>query len=205
VAVLSPGKSASRPHKPAVYSTKAVISRFVLQDRELVDRCLANEPTAWSQMYDRFHGPLLASIRAFLGKTSNDVHLIDEVSARVWYSLVRNDCDLLAKFDVQRGCRLSTFLSVLAKTEARLLLRSERRRKSREQVASKPEIADFDDDGIAVLSDEEFIETLSPAERAFYFEVLIPFGDMRRESQYSRQNNWQLRHRIRKKLQQYLK
>lgn len=180
------------------------IDLHVRQDQQLVEHCLAGEPAAWSEMYQRFHRSLLASIRAFLGTAGHDLHLVDEISARVWYALVRNDFELLAKFDPQRGCRLSTFLSVLAKTESRLLLRSERRRKTREQVASKLEIDDPDANGTAVLSDDEFIATLSPAERAFYFDVLVTASENGDCPLYSQHNHWQLRHRVRKKLKQFL-
>jgi len=177
------------------------ISRFVKQDRALVDRCLAGDPVAWSQMYGRFQGTLLASIRAFLGKATRDFHLIDEVSARVWYALVRDDFELLAKFDPARNCRFSTFLSVVAKSETRQLLRSERRRKVRELVASRPELDASDK---SVLSDDEFIATLSSAERVFYSEVLLSTAGTAREAQYSQNNLWQLRHRVRRKLEQFL-
>jgi DNA-directed RNA polymerase specialized sigma24 family protein len=183
-------------------STK--ISRQVLHDRQLVDQCLSQAPGAWSQLYEKFHSLLLASIRAFLGKAGQDFHLIDEVSARVWYSLVRNDFELLGKFDIARGCRLSTFFSVVAKTEARLLLRSERRRRIREQIASKSELTAGEQPEAAVLSDAEFIQTLSPAERSFYFDVLVAFQKLPSPPQYSPQNHWQLRHRIRKKLERFL-
>jgi hypothetical protein len=177
------------------------ISKLVEQDRELVDRCLCGERGAWSQIYHRFHGSLLASIRGFLGETGQDTHLIDEISARVWYALVRNDFELLSKFDASRNCRFSTFLSALAKTESRLLLRSERRRKRREMLASKTEALDPIGN---VLSDDEFLATLSPAEREFYCDVLISSYAPEVEAQYTQENLWQLRHRVRRKLEQFL-
>jgi len=175
--------------------------RLVQQDRALVDRCMTGDPAAWSEMYSRFQETLLASIRAFLGRTVHDFHLVDEVSARVWYALVRNDFELMNRFDTARGCRFSTFLSVLAKTETRLLLRSERRRKLRELVASKPEVASPQDN---VLEDEEFLATLSPAERLFFDEVLLSTYGPQNEAQYTQHNLWQLRHRVRRKLEQFL-
>jgi hypothetical protein len=178
------------------------VSRYVLQDRQLVDRCLGGEARAWSQMYARFHNPLLASIRGFLGDAGEDFHLIDEISARVWYALVRNDFELLSRFDPTRGCRLSTFLSVLAKTEARLLLRAERRRKAREHLASRPEMENPPTCS-SVISDTEFLATLSPAERLFFLDILVATcGNS--GGQYTQQNVWQLRHRVRKKLKTFL-
>ena len=181
-------------------------SEQVLADRRLVDSCLAGEPGAWSLLYRRFHDTLVASIRSFLGRSASDSSLVDEIAARVWYALVRNDFELLSRFDVSRGCRLSTFLSVLAKTEARLLLRSERRRRVREQAVSRNESA-LKNDGAATetLSEEEFMATLSPAERAFYEDVLKATAvDPQSASRYSQQNTWQLRHRVRKKLERFL-
>jgi hypothetical protein len=179
--------------------------KLATMDRELVDRCMAGEPNAWSLMYERFHASLMSSIRAFLGRAGHDFHTIEEIAARVWYALIRNDFELLSKFDAARNCRLSTFLSMLAKTEARLLIRSERRRKTREQAASKTE-----HDGHKprqtgeVLSEQEFLSTLTPAERTFYADVLIGTDDAEAHAQYTQHNLWQLRHRVRKKLERFL-
>lgn len=180
------------------------ISKVVLQDRQLVDRCLTQEPGAWSQMYARFHAPLLASVRAFLGQAGRDPHLVDEIAARVWYALIRDEFWLLARFDVRRGCRFSTFLSLVAKAQARLLLRSERRRRTREQLAAKSEVERPDSTGLASVSGEEFIATLSPAERTFLVDVLVSATDSGSNERYTRQNHWQLRHRVREKLKKFL-
>ncbi len=173
----------------------------------LVERCLSGEVLAWSQIYRQFHDSLLAAIRNFLGRAGQDTDLVEEIAARVWYALIKNDFELLAKFDAARGCRLSTFLSVVAKSETRMLLRSERRRKNREQLASKSEVAgDRPTDAGDVLSDEEFLITLSRAEKSFYLSVLVGEPDTRKKAEhsYSPQNLWQLRHRIRKKLERFL-
>jgi DNA-directed RNA polymerase specialized sigma24 family protein len=179
--------------------------KLARQDRELVERCMAGEPTAWSQMYERFHASLMTSIRAFLGRAGHDFHTIEEIAARVWYALIRNDFELLSRFNPARNCRLSTFLSMLAKSEARLLLRSEKRRKTREHAASKTE-----HDGQKprqtqeAISEQEFLDTLTPAERTFYADVLVPGNDAAGQTQYTQQNLWQLRHRVRKKLERFL-
>jgi DNA-directed RNA polymerase specialized sigma24 family protein len=199
VVVAANGHNGFRRHRQ-----KPAAKGLIAQDRALVDLCIQGEPAAWSQLYDRLHGNLLASIRAFLGKAGQDIHLVDEVSARVWYSLIRNQFELLAKFDPGRGCRLSTFLSVLGKSEARLLLRSERRRKTRECVASRSEIEESDAEYGCVMSDDEFLATLSPRERSFYLDILVATSASPSDDDYSQQNQWQLRHRVRKKLEQFL-
>jgi hypothetical protein len=93
----------------------------------------------------------------------------------------------------------------VAKNEARLLLRSEKRRKVRELIVSKQEVEpSLGRDASASLSDEEFLVTLSPAERTFYFEVLIDRQGNENSTEYSEQYRWQLRHRIRKKLERFI-
>ncbi|MEX2176837.1 MAG: hypothetical protein WD872_20895 [Pirellulaceae bacterium] len=193
-------KSAKPPTTPADQPASSVLA-----DRALVDRCLACETGAWSMLYQSSHEGLLSSIRSFMGRGNADATLVDEIAARVWYALVRNNFDLLSRFDVGRGCRLSTFLTVLAKTEARLLLRSERRRRVREQAVSRSEIAAGATDlAMQNLSEEEFVATLSPTERVFYEDVLKAAVENDAQPKYSQQNTWQLRHRVRKKLERFL-
>lgn len=181
------------------------IAPGIRRDRQLIDQCLAGEPAAWSQLYQASHEPLLVAIRNFLREAAADTNLVDEIAARVWYAVVRNDGELLSRFDILRGCRLTTFLSVLAKSEARQYFRAERRRRAREQTASRPEVeAHSRHVVIALASEEEFLRTLTPTEREFYVTVLIaPVQDGTAE-QYSAENGWQLRRRVRKKLDRFL-
>ena len=190
-----------------VFSKSNRSSALVQRDGKLIDRCLAGDVSAWSEIYREFHDSLLVSIRRYLNRAGQDANLVDEIAARVWYALVKNGFELLAKFDVARGCRLSTYLSVLAKNETRVLFRSERRRKSREHLASRPDISDVNQfDTHQVMSDSEFLMTLSQAERAYFLEVLAaqPTDREVAEQSYSTENSWQLRHRIRKKLEQFI-
>ncbi len=182
------------------------IDPAVAADRQLIERCLGGDVTAWSQLYGQTHDSLLATIRSFLGRAGQDRNLVEEIAARVWYAVVKDDFTLLARFDVRRACRLSTFLSVLAKSETRMLFRSERRRKSREQLVSRPELNGDAVTPAALLSDEEFLATLSPAERTFYLDVLVAPSSRRELAQqgYSSENIWQLNYRVRKKLERFI-
>lgn len=183
------------------------LDTLVAADRKLIDRCMSGDVAAWSLLYQQSHDSLLTTIRSFLGRAGQDRNLVEEIAARVWYALVKNDFELLGKFDVRRGCRLSTFLSVLAKSETRMLFRSERRRKSREQLVSRPELESvLASDSTALLSDEEFLVTLSPAERTFYHDVLVAPSEQRQLAQqtYSSENIWQLNFRVRKKLERFI-
>ena len=203
--MTSPG--VSKKTNKSVPKTYSKLDTLVAADRKLIDRCMAGDVAAWSQLYRQSHDSLLTTICSFLGRAGQDRNLVEEIAARVWYALVKKDFELLAKFDVRRGCRLSTFLSVLAKSETRMLFRSERRRKSREQLVSRPELERvLAADSNALLSDEEFLVTLSPAEKTYYCDVLVAPSEQRQLAQraYSSENIWQLNYRVRKKLERFI-
>jgi len=195
-----------RTRIPAPLQTRR-IKPLVHSDRILIERCLAGDVSAWSEIYHEFHDSLLSSIRRYLSRARRDVDLVEEIAARVWYALIKNDFELLSQFDVERGCRLSTYLSVVAKNEARVLFRTERRRRTREHLASRPDICDEPRvQANQLLSNEEFLVTLTKAELAYFLDVLIATPENRQtaEQAYSTENNWQLRHRIRKKLEHFM-
>src|SRR5207245_1541003 len=83
-----------------------VMNSLVHRDGRLIDRCLAGDVSVWSEIYHEFHDPLLVSIRRYLNRAGQDSNLVEEIAARVWYALIKNGFQLLAKFDVSRGCRL---------------------------------------------------------------------------------------------------
>jgi hypothetical protein len=179
---------------------------LVLEDRQLVDSCLSGDTGSWRRLYLEFHGPLLASIQAYLGAGRFDQSLVDEIAARVWYVLVQRDFKLLSRFDIRRGCRLTTFLSMLAKTQTRILLRSEKRRRMRERWACRPE-GRLPHEGIPYegnLSEQEFVSSLSSSERAFYRDVLVMPAASGSAAPYQPPEISQLRHRIKKKLKRFL-
>jgi len=151
------------------------------------------------------HEPLLAAIRSFLREAAADASLVDEIAARVWYAVICKDGERLSRFDVSRGCRLTTFLSILAKGEARQHFRSESRRRVREQTASRPEgEARSWHRTIPLASEEEFLRTLTRSERAYYETVLVGSRTGESAGEYSAENSWQLRRRVRKKLDLFL-
>jgi hypothetical protein len=192
---------------PVIFAASAS-GTLVQRDGRLVARCLAGDVVAWSEIYQDQHDSLLVLIRRFLNRAGRDVNLVEEIAARVWYVLIKNDFELLSKFDVTRGCRLATYLAVVAKNETRVLFRSERRRKTREQLASRPDITAASSvvESSQLVADDEFLVTLSQAERTFFQDVLMapPVDREEAEQAYSAENNWQLRSRVRKKLEQYI-
>jgi hypothetical protein len=176
-------------------------------DRLLVERCLVGEVSAWEELYHQCHAPLCVSIKSLMGSGYCDPNLIDEIAARVWYALVRNDGELLDRFDPCRDLRLGTFLRGLARIEIMQYFRAERRRRAREtQAGRRPRddtrLSDWQID--AMLN--EFTATLTPGEQQFLDEYLLslPQEEIGVDSpELSDANVWQRCHRIRAKLRAF--
>ena len=174
-------------------------------DSLLAERCLAGEVAAWEQFYAQCHEPLLVSVRIMLGPQSSDANLVDEIAARVWYALVANDGELLARYKPDRGARLITFMRALAKDEMVRYFRAEIRRRNRELTTMRERPQHRGEDaGQPVNSLAEFLGTLTRHERGFCGDYLLAEPSGAVEQKYSRANIWQLSHRIRCKLLQFL-
>ena len=172
-------------------------------DRLLAERCLLGEVAAWEELYGRFHGPLCTAISGMLGAGGADLSRVDEIAARVWYALVRNDGELLARFDPARHTRLGGFFRGLARIEIMQYFRAEYRRRTQE-AACPPR-----DRGGSAASDwqvtamiEDFATTLTPGEQEFLEEHLLgqAAGGGR---ELSETNIWQRCSRIRSKLKAF--
>ena len=57
---------------------------------------MAGDEQAWEQLYRQHHRRLLRTIKSLCGPETADVHLVEEIAARVWYALLRDDGQLLA-------------------------------------------------------------------------------------------------------------
>jgi hypothetical protein len=112
--------------------TEADLVGDAQSDQLLVKRCLAGEVAAWEELYSRFHRPLCTAIRGMLGPGGSDLSRVVVIAARVWYALVRNDGELLNRFDPVQHTRLVGFLRGLAGIEITQYLRAEHRRRTRE-------------------------------------------------------------------------
>ena len=186
----------------------------VEEDRKLIGRCLAGDVKAWEELYCRCHPALLSSIRVLLGRGNCDQNLVDEIAARVWYALVAKDGRLLSRYDAERGCRLITFLAVIARSQAKVLFRAERRRRVREKAASRSEsdrqnqgkerCYDTVDELLSSAAMCEFIETLTPSEKGFLAASLVKATPQDEDTPPSAKSVRQLRHRVREKLRKFL-
>jgi len=180
----------------------------ILADRRLADRCLAGDVAAWEEFYDQCHDSLLVSIDIMLGPHKSDPNLIDELAARAWYAVVANDGELLEQYDSTRGARLITFLRAVAKGLIGRYFRTERRRRQRERIArrGRPHYHAPELDRTSTAMDE-FLESLTPYERGFCGDYLLsdsPDGGDSGEEILGNSASWQVSHRIRQKLLEFL-
>ncbi len=175
-------------------------------DQELIDRCLDGEEKGWEELYTQFHPRLVEAIKFLLGPEAQKIHLVDEIAARVWYSLLRDDARLLARFDVTRNCRLDAFLMGISRMEILRYFRSERRRQAHEMIGGRRLIdrQPISDSQMAAMIDE-FVTTLTDSEREFMekFLVSMPSDDDPDVFDISDSNVWQRRHRIRSKVNEF--
>ena len=186
-------------------AARAEFRRRVQQDRALVDRCVSGDAEAWGELYRRYNHRLTTMVKGLLDPTQWDPNLVEEITARVWYSLLAEGGQLLDRFDPERECRLSTFLGAIAKSEAGSFFRSERRRRRRERLASRPESTGGH--GLpnwAPSELREFFGGLSPQEKAYLLNSLLSRPNGGASPFLSAENRWQLRCRIRRKLRRFL-
>lgn len=179
-------------------------SRGCRQDRQLIERCLAGNVTAWEGLYAQCHTPLFALVRGMLHTA--DADLIDEIVARVWYALVADDGALLTRFDPARGARLITFMRTIAQNEAKKYFLAEVRRREREVIATRERSASETLDGLSShIVMEEFLTTLSPGDRIFCLQHVLatcPSGIIGDPTEGAR---WQHTRRIYKKMLAFLR
>jgi DNA-directed RNA polymerase specialized sigma24 family protein len=174
-------------------------------DAVLVARCLEGDESGWAALYERHHFRLLQAIKFLLGDNLADFQLVDELAARVWFALVRDDARLLARYNPRRHARLDSFLAGLARVELLRYERSEQRRKSHEWASGcrslkQRRVADVQ----ILMMVREFAATLTPAEREFLETNLIAQKNGN-SKKLTAANTWQRRHRIRSKLKDFLK
>ncbi len=175
----------------------------------MVERCLAGDQRAWERLYRRCHPRLRKAIELLLGVDAADGHLIEEIAARVWYALLRDDCRLLAAYDADRDSPLEVFLMGLARIEILRHTRSERRRHWHELLRGRKTLEEdrVSDWQLASMMDE-FLDTLTTGEREFLHRFLTSPTDPADDSEdpnLSSTTVWQRRHRIRCKLHQFLR
>jgi DNA-directed RNA polymerase specialized sigma24 family protein len=188
--------------------SEAANRKLLRADTRLVKRCVAGEVSAWEELYTQCHEPLLFSIKVMLRPGNADPNLVDELAARVWYALIKDDAKLLSKYDSRRGALLITFLMSVAKSELTHHFRTEKRREKRERIALTGKLAHHSNDEVQTAASlAEFLPALTSREREYYDDHLLGHpgnGDCSAAGSFSLSNARQLEHRIRGKLLRFL-
>jgi hypothetical protein len=133
-----------------------------------------------------------------------DANQVEETAAAVWYALVGRSAAPLRRFDPHRGNGLSSYLAGMAAREVRRCRRAEGRRK---RLAAALAGGSIRARGLAPSFDpsiDDFLVTLSRRERQFCRAHLLGLTGLEAGPEPSRDNAWQLRHRILTKLRIYL-
>ena len=165
----------------------------------LVLRCVKRVPGAADELYHQVNDDLRRGVSRRLRRLGvRDDSLVDEIVARVWFKVSADSFAFLEAFDPQRGSLVALLLA-LAKGETNHFFRSERRRRHREQAACQ--IEGYETLGVENQLIDEFRHQLSERERRFYDEHLLKSRD---DESLSDANRWQLRHRIQRKLLEFI-
>ncbi len=137
-------------------------------------------------------------------RQARDHNLVEEIAARVWFGLVSDDRNLLERFQPKKGNGLENYLAAIARFEVLRHLRSEYRRRRREHETQSMRKSERDDRLLRemALDVKDFLPQLTPREKEFFHHVLM--GNNGHHLRISAPNAWQLRHRIRKKLLEFL-
>ena len=178
-----------------------------LTDRQLVEKCLKGDQRQWEKLYHRCQPRLRNAIEILLGLNSPDKYLVDEISARVWHALLRDECRLLALYDPQRDSTLDAFLMGLARIEIMRHNRAERRRQSHELIRGRRKLEEQrSHDWKAGALMNEFASTLTKSEREFLDQHLGRCTNTEDDAEplsLSTTAVWQRSHRIRLKLKSF--
>ena len=131
--------------------------------------------------------------------------LVEDAIQNLWISILEGDCQALQGYDSDRGA-LESYLAVQAWSLLRRERRAGGRRKRREDWRRAVRAGE---DGTALeiieLDLTDVVANLPPAELAYWQQELIGSSADENMPGISDANGWQLRHRILKKIQAYLK
>lgn len=141
-ASFSSPSSRLRALRPSTLRSVPLAPRAPRQEEgsiELVERLLADDPTAWREFTRAYSGIILSVIRRVLARFTRVTgeHDVDEIYARFCLELLSNDKRKLRLFDPTRGPKLSSWLSVLAANSSYDYLRRVRRNSVNEPLPER--------------------------------------------------------------------
>ena len=194
------------PLRDAPSGGKTAVEDRTAMERRIVERCLSGDERSWERLYRKCHPRLRKTIELLMGREAPDVNVIEEIAARVWYALLKDNRRLLAAYDADRESELDGFFMGLARIEILRYTRAERRRLSHELSGGRKRLEEerVSDWQLANLM-EEFASTLTPRERDFMEHFLMASDESDAGlADLPPTTIWTRRHRIRRKLDRFL-
>ena len=181
--------------------------RLAAREAELLRRCLAGCEAAWREFFRARTPELDRWVRHFLGAAGQNAEAVDEVVARIWHALLRDDKRILRRYSPERHTGLDRYLAGVARYVVRRYLRAERLRRRYESVGGRRTHLEFTPSGLetgTLLN--EFATTLNPDEVQFLEAYLLSSsdGDANGGDGLSPTAVWQRRYRLRCKLERFL-
>ncbi len=188
---------------------------------------------AWREFFRVRTPELVRCVRHLLGAEGHNPETVEEVVARVWHALLRDDKRILRRYDAARHTGLGRHLAGVSRFVVRRYLRAEQPRRSYESVGGKRTRVEFTPAGLetgTLLN--EFTMTLSAGEVQFLDDYLLSLPDGNGTGANHSAGNgagpakgkrdagadgngdgdeltpaaiWQRRHRLRRKLLRFLK
>jgi DNA-directed RNA polymerase specialized sigma24 family protein len=174
-----------------------------LPDAALVVGCLVGDDQAWRLLYERHQPKLLARVATMIGSVATRAGQAEEIATDVWYSLFIRDSHRLRVFNPERG-NFSTFLTALARQQIRLAWR--RAGHSPRPSVLPDDIADGRGELLRIggVLWDEFLDTLSIAERRFLHEQLLGQSSSCVASDTSAGSSRKLKQRVLAKMRAFL-
>jgi RNA polymerase sigma-70 factor (ECF subfamily) len=86
------------------------------QELSLINSLLQGQARAWREFSALYSKVAIGCIRRILTRFNSvtDEHDVEEIYARFCLELLQKDCKKLRRFDPEKGCRLSTWIGMLA-------------------------------------------------------------------------------------------
>ncbi len=174
-------------------------------ESSLLARCLSGDRPAWEEFCEECTPELRRLARFFLG-ANGDEDTIEEIVASVWYTLLRDDAQVLRRYSPGRSSCLGCYLAGVVRRHVGQHRRAEwERLRHARQLARRVKSAligkvpEVSPDSLL----HEFAATLNPKELDFLEKYLL-HPQNGSDGGMSADDIWQRRHRLRVKLRHFL-
>lgn len=165
-------------------------------DDELIERCLAGDPSAWSALRQRHLADLAGYVRRLLQGQQNVSVRGQEIAEEVLESLLVPDKNRLLRYQPGQA-PFGAYLRVLALQAVQLDYRKNKRRKAAEGTLGEGDPADSGaDDEATALFREDFIASLRPEDQAYCRHILLGEPDLTGSYKFSAAEGYEIRRRI---------